>query len=134
MPIRSASPVWSHEDNRRRLRERYRELRETIRAELLEADSERYADLAELVHDLGDESAADLLADVNLAILDHHIQEVRDIEAALARISGGTYGECIDCHGTIDAARLDAYPTAKRCFTCQSRRERTHATPNRSRL
>ncbi|MDX1431197.1 MAG: TraR/DksA C4-type zinc finger protein [Gammaproteobacteria bacterium] len=131
----STSPAFrAVEPLRKRLRQRYRELREIIRDELIEADAERYSDLAELVHDLGDESVADLLADVNLAVIDHHIAEVRDIEAALARIGGGTYGECSDCGEAIDAARLEAYPTAKRCHRCQSRREQSHVQPGRPRL
>ena len=66
-----------------RLEERFRELRELIRQELLASDMEQYVDLAGRVHDSGDESVADLLADVNLAVIDRHVQEVRDVDAAL---------------------------------------------------
>jgi len=119
---------------RDRLQKRFCALREIIRKELLEADKEPYAELAGRVHDLGDESVADLLADVNLAIIDHHIDEVRDIEATLLRISAGSYGHCTDCGELIDAARLDAYATATRCYPCQSRRERNYAQPSHPKL
>lgn len=117
-----------------RLEERFRELRELIRQELLASDMEQYVDLAGRVHDSGDESVADLLADVNLAVIDRHVQEVRDVDAALLRIAAGTYGRCIECEEDIDAARLEAYPTAKRCHRCQSRHEQTHAQPGRPKL
>ncbi len=114
---------------RERLRKRSEELRDLIRKELLEADKEQYEELAGRVHDLADESVADLLADVNLAVIDHHINEVRSVESALMRIATGSYGHCTECGEVIDAARLDAYPTAARCFSCQSKRERTYAQP-----
>lgn len=117
-----------------RLEERFRELRELIRQELLASDTEQYVDLAGRVHDSGDESVADLLADVNLAVIDRHVQEVRDVDAALLRIAAGTYGRCTECAEDIDAARLEAYPTAKRCHRCQARHEQTHVQPGRPKL
>ena len=77
--------------------------------------------------DVGDESVADALADLELKIIDRHIQEVRDIEAAKARIVDRSLGICIACKGDIDFARPLAYPTAKRCLSCQQRRERNYA-------
>jgi DnaK suppressor protein len=118
----------------RRLEARFRELRELIRQELLASDMEQYVELAGRVHDTGDESVADLLADVNLAVIDRHVQEIRDVDAALLRISGGSYGRCVECSEDIDVARLEAYPTAKRCHRCQARREQTHAQPRRPKL
>jgi RNA polymerase-binding transcription factor DksA len=117
-----------------RLEGRFRELREIIREELLRSDEERYADLAGRVHDIGDESVADLLADVNLAVIDRHVEEIRDVDAALMRIFAGSYGRCADCSEAIDAARLNAYPTALRCHGCQSRRERTYVQPDHPKL
>lgn len=35
--------------------------------------------------------------------------------------------ECDDCGHDIPAARLEAYPAAIRCVTCQGLYERTHA-------
>ena len=117
-----------------RLEQRFRELRELIRQELLSSDDEQYVDLAGRVHDTGDESVADLLADVNLAVIDRHVEEIRDIDAALLRIAAGSYGRCANCSEAIDPARLDAYPTALRCHRCQSRQEQTHVQPGRPKL
>ncbi len=41
------------------------------------------------------------------------------MEAALARMHAGSYGICTDCGAAVDPARLEAFPTAKRCFNCQ---------------
>jgi DnaK suppressor protein len=54
------------------------------------------------------------------AINEHETAELGDIDAALERIQAGTYGICSDCGVSIPPARLNAYPTAKRCVDCQS--------------
>lgn len=112
---------------KQRLTERSQALLEEIRQELLKSDDEQYIQIAGRVHDAEEESIADLLVDVNLAIIDLHINEIRDIEAALLRIAGDTYGICIDCDGEIGYERLQAYPTAKRCYTCQRLHEQRPA-------
>jgi DnaK suppressor protein len=119
---------------KKKLDERFYELREEIRHELLQSDDQSYIDLAGRVHDLGEASVADLLVDLQLASLDRHVQEVRDIDAALLRIATGGYGVCADCNNAIALGRLDAYPTAKRCRPCQTEYERLHAGPGRASL
>jgi RNA polymerase-binding transcription factor DksA len=109
------------------LAERHQVLREQIRQELLSSDEEHYIDLAGQVHDLEEESVADLLIDLGLAVIDMHINEIRDVEAALRRIDVGAFGVCIDCDDDIEFARLRAFPTAKRCLSCQENYERNHA-------
>ncbi len=44
--------------------------------------------------------------------------EIRQINAALARISAGTYGECSRCGETIAPERLDALPATPLCLAC----------------
>jgi len=113
-----------------KLEERNASLRDEVRQELLATDEEHYIDLAGQVHDLEEESVADLLIDLELAVIDMHINEIRDIEAALARINVGTYGICIDCSDELELERLRASPTAKRCLMCQEQFERMHAGSN----
>jgi DnaK suppressor protein len=112
-----------------RLRERLRELVEETRQILLRSDQEPYIVLAGEVQDIGEQSVADLLVDLDLANVDRHIEEIRDVEAALLRIAGLTYGVCTDCGGDIVYERLNAYPTAKRCARCQGHHEKTYAAP-----
>lgn len=109
------------------LQARHGALRTAIHAALVRSDEEQYAQIAGQVHDAEDEALADLLVDVNLADITREIQELRDVDAALRRIVMGTYGVCIGCQETIARERLDAYPTAKRCVTCQ--RKKSAAAP-----
>ncbi|HKJ21791.1 MAG TPA: TraR/DksA family transcriptional regulator [Gammaproteobacteria bacterium] len=111
---------------RKRLRARHGELLGEVRRELLQSDSERYIQLAGAVHDTGDESVADLLADLSNDEIDRHVQEIRRVEAALQRIAVGAYGVCADCGQAIAGERLEVYPTATRCYTCQTKYEQTY--------
>jgi DnaK suppressor protein len=58
------------------------------------------------------------------AMNEHETAELVDIDAALERLQAGTYGQCTDCGITIPTARLNAYPTAKRCLGCQTLAEK----------
>src|SRR5512134_3699249 len=107
------------------LQRRYGLLLEQVRDELERTGDRSYIELAGRVTDTADESAADLIADTGAAIVDRHVQELRDIEAALRRMVDGSYGECSDCGTGIEFERLQVYPTAKRCVRCQGQREKT---------
>lgn len=102
------------------LDKRFLELRNEIKHELQALDNHEYNEAAEQVHDIGDISLADFLTDINLAVIDHHIQEIKDIEAALQRISEDEYGRCSDCEIPIKHQRLEVQPTATRCIKCQA--------------
>jgi RNA polymerase-binding protein DksA len=112
----------------RKLNESYQTLLREVRGELENSGNQHRIDLLNREPgDSGDESMATALADFNLTILDRHIDAMRDIEAALQRIKNGEYGVCTDCGDDVAFARLQAYPTAKRCLVCQEKRERDYA-------
>jgi RNA polymerase-binding transcription factor DksA len=111
---------------REQMRTRRTALREEIRQGLLKSDSEHYRQIAGSVHDLEDESFADLIVDVGLAEIDRDLEELRAIEAALLRVSDGSYGRCLVCDKPIELKRLQAAPQAPRCYDCQTLYERTH--------
>jgi RNA polymerase-binding protein DksA len=108
------------------LKRRYREVWGDVQREL--ANAVPYADIAGEAHDLEDQATADVLVDINLADIHRNIGEMRDIEAALERIVGQSYGVCLDCGADIGEQRLQAWPTALRCLPCQTSYERLHAS------
>jgi RNA polymerase-binding protein DksA len=114
------------EELRSAMRDRARQLREEIRQTLVKSDSEQYAQISTEVRDLEDESFADLIVDVNLAEIDRDLDELRAVEAALRSIAEGSYGRCEHCGLPIEFHRLQATPSATRCFDCQTSFERTH--------
>jgi DnaK suppressor protein len=116
------------------LGERQRTLLAEARAMLAQSGNETFLNVAGGVMDTGDESVADMLADLGAAQIHRHVQELRDIEAAQARARAGTLGICIDCGSDIACERLTAHPTARRCIQCQSMRERSYAHEGRPTL
>lgn len=111
---------------RKSLDDRARQLREEIRQTLIKSDSEQYRQIAAEVHDLEDDSFADLMVDVNLAEIDRDLDELRAVDAAILHIADGSYGTCEECGLKIEFDRLQAAPFATRCYQCQSLHERTH--------
>ena len=112
----------------RELDKQYGLLLEEVRDALEKSENQQYVELIDRAPaDSGDQATGDALADLNLAIIDRHVREIRDIEAARARIKDGSFGTCIDCRAEIGFERLLAYPTAKRCFACQRQHEKTYA-------
>ena len=119
----------------RKLDKQYEALLEEVRDALEKSQNQQYVELIDRAPaDSGDQATGDALADLNLAIIDRHVQEIRDIEATRARIREGGFGTCIDCRGDIGFERLLAYPTAKRCYVCQRQHEKTYAHEANPRL
>jgi DnaK suppressor protein len=54
----------------------------------------------------------------DLALRDHNRTHLAAIDAALARLDGGTYGECTSCHRPIAPERLEALPWTALCIDC----------------
>lgn len=115
-----------NEDQQNEAREALHHRREQLREEILGLITQQDGELSELhgrVHDSGDESIADVLADTRIAGLEQFNNELIAIESALDRLRTGRYGWCQDCGEEIPWARLQAQPAASRCVSCQERAE-----------
>lgn len=109
-------------------------LQAEVHADAEKARGESYGELSGGVADEGDESVADLLADIDNAELSRDLAELRALEAALERIADGSYGSCAGCGLDIDFERLKVEPAALRCIECQRVHEKTFAQPERRTL
>lgn len=98
-----------------------------IQLVLARSEIEQNVDLIGDVGDSADAAAAALLRGITEAEVVRDVEEVRDIAAAEQRIEAGRYGMCINCEEPIRYKRLDAYPTAKRCYPCQVSHEKKQA-------
>ncbi len=106
-----------------KLRDQHAELRAEVQEERAKVDTERDRRSAREVQDRGDEANTDQWRETNAAMIDHHVDEISGIQAALSRVESGTYGLCVDCGEQIGFQRLQAYPSANRCLACQSKAE-----------
>ena len=127
LPVREGEDPWTPEE----LDEVRQELSDEaarLRAEVEAAEQE----LADLMRDYGD-GAGDDQADAGSATLERE-QELslanntrellQQVDHALGRIKGGTYGECESCGQPIGKMRLQAFPRATLCLTCKQKQER----------
>jgi len=105
---------------------RWRALVDEIRQDVDKTRREQYDSLVGATHDSGEESVADLIADLGQAELTRDLTELREVEAARRRLTDGSYGVCVDCGADIALERLRANPTAARCVPCQARHEKTY--------
>lgn len=111
-----------------RLRRRCDELWTDIQRELDKHDEQQYQDLVQGAGDPEDDATANLLIDLNLKEIDRDVEELRQVQAAIARLRRGEYGRCLRCGRDIAPARLDALPYAALCIECQEREERLRVT------
>jgi len=79
---------------------------------------------AVLREEVGEDVKANLDAEPEAVALRLDVIELRAIESALERLHTPDFGLCEDCAEEISYARLTANPTALRCLSCQTRRER----------
>ncbi len=94
-----------------------------IRARLHGSDDPELMALANNLEQTGD--AADSAdTGLDLALLDHELSALSDIDAALKRLADGVAGECSVCGADIPSARLLANPVAHTCIGCQEALEK----------
>ena len=117
---------------RKKLHDLQKTLLEGLREEFDQRENQHLIDLmSREPGDSGDLSLADAVADLNIAMADRQINELRDIDAALGRMREENFGHCMDCSADIGFQRLLAYPTAIRCLACQQRQEQLYAHETR---
>ena len=78
------------------------------------SDLERTNDNAASDRDANEESSHDRFA----AMLEQERLHLSLVEAALTRVSDGSYGYCTNCKQMIDTDRLAILPTATLCYGC----------------
>jgi DnaK suppressor protein len=112
-----------------RLASRRQTLRAEVQRELQNSDDPRIVGFKNELAATEDWVLADILADLDIAMVTRDIAELSAVEAALARVEDGSYGTCVDCAEPIGWPRLNAQPTAERCIACQEKLESRTARP-----
>jgi DnaK suppressor protein len=111
-------------------RERYRVILRARLQELAASDQDRVSIAVERSTDLADELERSVARDMALNNLARRFSEIRLVEAALDRITDGTYGICSGCDAEISKKRMAARPGTGLCITCQEAEEQTNNGPS----
>lgn len=109
------------------MQQRIREQLEARRTDLLRRKTSTVADLVDDVPDRKgdtiDITVDEQLESAQLLIETRLAHELAEIDAALQRISDGSYGECEECGDTIPTRRLEIQPMARMCVECLETQE-----------
>jgi RNA polymerase-binding transcription factor DksA len=84
------------------------------------SDPDRVNDNAASDSEASEESGHDRYT----AMLDELKVKLFHIDAALERISDGSYGFCTNCRQMIDTDRLAILPTATLCLSCERKKQK----------
>jgi RNA polymerase-binding protein DksA len=104
--------------------------RRTVLAQEIRAGADKRASARDgNVPDSGELAADDVARDIAIADIDRDAEELKAIDAALARLDQGTYGRCVDCGATIPETRLAHVPEAARCIGCERQRDERTGQP-----
>ena len=74
--------------------------------------------------DEGDRAAASVASEMSAAQQSQAHSMIRALNAAIARLEAGNFGQCLNCGQEIELKRLRALPWARYCVTCQELIER----------
>jgi DnaK suppressor protein len=94
-----------------------------VQRELQNSDDPRVVGFKNELAATEDWVLADILGDLDIAMVTRDIAELSAVEAALIRVTDGSYGTCSNCGEPIGWPRLNAQPTAERCIACQEKLE-----------
>ena len=73
---------------------------------------------------LADEASTTLDRELDYSLEENASRLLHEVDAALARIDGGTFGRCERCGQPISEERLEAMPWATKCIDCKRLEER----------
>jgi DnaK suppressor protein len=108
---------------KRILEEQRRKLWRDLRGDVFGKLGDDYRREFERAMDAGDLSVVDLLASVDIKLVNIRHQQLRRLEEAERKLNKGTYGICEECGTEIGEARLDAMPFSVRCVKCEEKLE-----------
>lgn len=112
------------------LADQKRRLWNEVRDDIFRNTGEALGTQFDIPQDPGDQSTLDLLEDLQLSVADIRRQQLTQLDAALAKLEGGTYGTCENCGVEIKEERLKIMPFATLCVDCQRDSESPEYPPH----
>ena len=112
---------------KKRLETRQHELRTMVSRN----DQEGRSADQEATQDIADRAASSYNKEFLFSQSNNDRQLLQMVDAALARIREGSFGECISCGKEINPKRLEAVPWTRHCIECQEKLEKGQLEPTR---
>lgn len=80
-------------------------------------------DLSTMPIHMADIGSDNFEQEFTLGLIENEEEMLREIDEALGRIAGGSFGKCEECGKLIRKTRLKALPHARLCVACQRKEE-----------
>ena len=90
---------------------------------LSESVARAAGDLSTVPFHMADVGSDNYEHEFTLGLIENEEEELREIDAALARLENGQYGTCESCQKLIPRGRLRVIPYARLCINCKRREE-----------
>jgi DnaK suppressor protein len=107
----------------KKFEEKLRQQQHLLERTMLSAVEQGRQSAAEETQDAADLAVLSYQKEMLFSQSTHGHSQLTLVRSALARISEGTFGECIHCERTIGAKRLEALPWTPYCIECQEKIE-----------
>ncbi len=106
------------------LRQQLQQIRAHLSREAArKADAGREAGSDAAAADVIDRAVTTYHRELSFSQSENETQLLQMVNAALQRMTDGTYGTCLNCAREIGLKRLDAVPWAHLCIDCQTKAE-----------
>lgn len=106
----------------KRLSQKLAERRQEIIRSRMELEGQ-WDELAEREIEFEEGAQKATLTELFPQLEEREIKEIEDIDLALEKIAGGSYGSCEECGRTITRERLESLPAVRLCLVCAAREE-----------
>jgi DnaK suppressor protein len=136
----TATLVGKPQNKKPRSSEKYADIRydlERQRAALIRSTANGWngGPEPEVLPDLNEQASAEADQHLSLVMKEREQRQLKEIDAALARLEDNNYGVCEECGGEIPYKRLKVRPMTTLCVPCKSQQEQLenlHQAPWRS--
>ena len=91
---------------------------------LRKSQKDASGDISGYTYHMADVATDNYAREFSLGLASNDRKSLYELDDAIKRIEGGTFGICEDCHMLITKARLKAVPYARLCVKCQEKREK----------
>ncbi len=103
-----------------------RKRRELI-GEVISSDQASQEYREEGTPDILDQAAYSYTKEFLMSLGDSERKMLKEVDSALSKLKGGSFGECEMCNEPIAEKRLLAVPFARYCLSCQEKKERVQS-------
>jgi len=108
--------------------EKYRRLlmdkKNGLMAELAKTKNAEEETTEESTQDIADKAVSSYTREFLYSLNDSERNTLQQIDQALTRIDGATYGFCMNCGNLLNEKRLTAIPWSRHCVDCQELAEK----------